>query len=99
MEKYTFTVMVVIFDWGGLKKGDVYVCLDNEYYRLNQLYYVKFHKDMLKADNPNLDFNHFKMAENIVKEKLGVTGSLFNIFAKFGGSAYNESSVDSNLTQ
>lgn len=87
-----FKVLVIAHDFAGFKKGDVYVCRDNEYYVSKNHYQYKFHKDLLLRDNPNLDFELFSKAEYFVKEKLGITGDLYNVWVNIV-SGFNDYSI------
>jgi hypothetical protein len=87
-----FKVLVIAHDFAGFKKGNVYVCRDNEYYSSNDIYNKQFHKDLLSKENPNLDFELFSKAEYFVKEKLGITGDLYNVWVNIV-SGFNDYSI------
>ena len=88
-----FKVLIIANDFAGLKKGDVYVCRDNEYYVSNDIYFKKIHKDLLSKENQNLDFDFFGKAECLVKENLGITGDLYKVYLSFGGDGTNDYSI------
>jgi hypothetical protein len=88
-----FKVLVIAHDFAGFKKGEIYVCRDNEYYVSNSRHQASFHKDLLLIDNPNFDFTFFNKAEMIVKENLGITGDLYYVWVKMSKNHYNEYSV------
>lgn len=88
----SFQVLIITNDFAGFKKDDVYVCRDNEYYSSIDVYNKQFHKDLFKKENPNLDFELFSIAEFFVKEKLGITGDMYNVWCSIV-SGFNDYSI------